>query len=253
MTTNLVSGGMRALCDTLDDLEDLRISTENRYRALTRDVADADGAVRGLGLPPEHPVVVQVGKTLDLLQTQEHQMTLAVQREVRKSVFADWVKAQKGVGEKQAARLLASLGDPAVNESTGEFRTLRQLWAYAGYAVDGGYARRPAKGMSQDDLFKLGSPDVKMRAYLIATSCVKALGGNYRIVYDMERVALADAVHASECRRCGPAGKPALPGSPLSDGHKHARAVRKISKEVLRDLWTTARAAHGVLDTPVSD
>lgn len=241
---NLVSGGMRALCDTLDDLEDLRISTENRYRSLTRDEADSDGEVRGLGLSVDHPVVKQVGNALDVLRRQEHEMTLAVQREVRKSVFAPWVKAQKGVGEKQAARLLASIGDPYINESTGEIRTLRQLWAYSGYAVDGGRARHATKGMTQEELFKMGSPDIKMRAYLIATSCVKSLDGEYRAVYDADRLASAESVHISDCRRCGPQGKPALAGTPLSLGHQHARAIRKISKEVLRDLWLIAREAH---------
>ena len=246
---SLVAGGLRAACDTLDDLEDLRISTENRYRALTRSEEDVDGEVRGVGLSADHPVVAQVGRTLDALREQEHQMILAVQREIRKSVFAPWLKKQKGIGEKQAARLLASIGDPALNESTGEFRTLRQLWAYCGYAVDGGVARHPVKGMSQEDMLKLGSRDAKMRAYLIATSCVKSLGGEKRAVYDAERARLVNAVHSGDCKRCGPSGKPALAGSPLSDGHKHARAVRKISKEVLRDLWMVAREAHGVVDT----
>lgn len=34
-----------------------------------------------------------------------------------------------------------------------------------------------------------------------------------------------------------------MPGdcSPLSDGHKHARALRAVAKAVLRDLWREAR------------
>lgn len=248
MSESLVASGLRAACDTLDDLESLRIATENRYRMLTRSVEDVDGFIRGSGLTEDHRVVAQVAATLDVLRAQEHRMTLEVQREIRKSPFAGWVKAQKGVGEKQAARLLAALGDPALNEMTGEFRTLRQLWAYSGYAVDGGVARHPVKGMSQDDLFKLGNGDVKMRTYLISQSCIKALGGDYRAVYDAEKARLADSVHASDCKRCGPSGKPALAGSPLSDGHKHARATRKMSKEILRDLWSIARQAHGLVD-----
>lgn len=53
------------------------------------------------------------------------------------------------------------------------------------------------------------------------------------------------AVHRVPCHRCGPAGRPALIGSPLSDGHKDARALRLVAKAVLRDLWMAARTLHG--------
>ena len=54
----------------------------------------------------------------------------------------------------------------------------------------------------------------------------------------------ADAVHAAECKRCGPKGKPAQPGSPLSAAHQHARAIRLIAKAILRDLWTESERLH---------
>lgn len=44
--------------------------------------------------------------------------------------------------------------------------------------------------------------------------------------------------------RCGPAGKPAPEGSPLSDGHKHARAIRITAKAILRDLWIESRGLY---------
>ena len=50
MNSTTVHGGLRMLSDTLNDVEALRIATENRYRAATRDEADSDGEVRGLGL-----------------------------------------------------------------------------------------------------------------------------------------------------------------------------------------------------------
>lgn len=64
----------------------------------------------------------------------------------------------------------------------------------------------------------------------------------YRDVYDQARAHYADALHKEPCVRCGPSGKPALAGSPLSDKHKLARALRKVGKEILKDLW---RAAGG--------
>jgi len=66
----------------------------------------------------------------------------------------------------------------------------------------------------------------------------------YRLVYDAARAKYADAVHPSQCVRCGPAGSPALAGSKLSDAHKLARALRAVSKAIVKDLWREARRLH---------
>jgi hypothetical protein len=84
----------------------------------------------------------------------------------------------------------------------------------------------------------------KMRAYLIAESCMKNRRSPYRAEYDKARAHHADATHQVACPRCGPAGRPALPESPLSDGHMHARALRKVAKEILKDLWREAKRLH---------
>jgi hypothetical protein len=102
-----------------------------------------------------------------------------------------------------------------------------------------------------------------MRAYLIAETCIKFDGkpdkndrprplSPYRAVYDAGRVKYAEAVHPAACRRCGPAGHPAAAGSPLSSGHQHARALRLVMKEILRDLWSESRRIHGVEDEEAS-
>jgi len=108
------------------------------------------------------------------------------------------------------------------------------------------------------------SANAKMRTYLAAEACMKGLrkpcqradGDDYavhvegctcfpyRLVYDAARVKYADALHKVECKRCGPSGKPAAIGSPLSAGHKHARALRVVSKEILKDLWREAATIH---------
>lgn len=85
------------------------------------------------------------------------------------------------------------------------------------------------------------SSDAKMRAFLCAESCIKQARSPYRTVYDAGRAKYAEALHPAECRRCGPTGKPAQPGSPLSAGHQHARALRLVVKTILRDLWLEAR------------
>lgn len=85
------------------------------------------------------------------------------------------------------------------------------------------------------------SGTAKMRGFLVAESCIKNRRSPYRTVYDGGRLKYADAVHTVACRRCGPKGKPAPAGSPLSDGHKHARAMRLVAKAILRDLWIEAK------------
>lgn len=277
--------------DVLDDLERVRIANENRLRQLTRDEDDADGENRGFGLDESHPDVARLAALVDALAQAEHQAELNLRRQLRKHPLGPWVKQARGVGEKQAARLLAAIGDPYINTLHNRPRTVSELWAYCGYHVlrtghatgdahstpagsallpagqgfvatqvsgasgaqaggnpdhpridaqwiDVGVAATRARGQKAN-----WSADAKMRAHLVAVSIVKA-GGPYREVYDAARAKHDGALHQVECRRCGPAKKPAQPGSPLSAGHQHARALRAICKAVLRDLWREAKRLH---------
>lgn len=108
-------------------------------------------------------------------------------------------------------------------------------------------AQAPSAGLAakrQRGMHANWSATAKMRAYLVAVSCMKCLESPYRAVYEETRAKYASATHQVACVRCGPKGKPAEPGSPLSDGHKHARALRAVAKAVLRDLWREARRLH---------
>lgn len=73
---------------------------------------------------------------------------------------------------------------------------------------------------------------------------MKARGGPYRAVYEQARLKYADVVHGAPCVRCGPAGKPAPAGSPLSLGHQHARGLRIVAKAILKDLWKESKRIH---------
>lgn len=241
--------------DVLDDLERVRIANENRLRQLTRAETDVDGGERGFGLTLDHPDVARLAALVTALAAAEHQAELNLARLLRQHPLGPWVKAARGVGEKQGARLLAAVGDPYWNDLHGRPRTVSELWAYAGYhttligqacidtqsAGAGGpvsLAPRRARGERAN-----WSADAKMRAHLVATSIVKA-GGPYREVYDAAREHSRDSVHPAPCVRCGPSGKPAATGSPRSDGHCHAMALRRVCKAVLRDMWRAAREVH---------
>lgn len=222
--------------DLVDDLEKSRIATENRIRAL-RDV-------KGLAGSPEEERLDAIAM---VLAESERKATNELRKAVKAHPLGGWVSAQIGVGEKQAGRLLGVLGDPAtrLDPETGELipRTVSQLWSYCGY----GDAQRQVRRRGERANW---NATLKMRAHLIAESCIKQVGKDspYRKVYDEAREKYADAVHASECKRCAPSGKPAQPGSPLSDGHKHARALRLVAKAFLRDLWEETRRLQQVGD-----
>jgi hypothetical protein len=258
--------------DVLDDTEATKIANENRLRQLTRTAVDSDGEERGFGLDESHPDVANLAALVALLGQVEHQAVLQLQRKMRKHPLGPWIKSQKGVGDKQAARLLAVIGDPYWNDLHNRPRTVSELWAYSGLHVlpashtptdaqrrAAGGDSSPAGGDSsqKDTAAQMRSAGVaarrqkgqkanwstlaKTRAYLIAESMLRA--GN-REVYDKRKAATEGRLHSSPCVRCGPKGKPALVGSPWSDGHRHADALRIQSKELLKGLWREAKRLH---------
>lgn len=241
--------------DVVSDLEAVRISNENRLRQLTRSAADSDGNERGFGLTEEHPDVARLAALVSGLSALEHDATLNLQRAMRRHPLGPWVKAQRGIGEKQGARLLAAIRDPYWNDLHDRPRTVSELWAFCGYhtlpvsqstfvaqsgCADGAYniAVRRTKGQKSN-----WSSEAKMRAFLISESVVKS-GGPWRDVYDARKAATESRLHGAPCVRCGPSGKPAQPGSEWSKGHRHADALRILSKEILKGLWAEARRLY---------
>lgn len=226
----------------LSDIEATRIGADNRIDALVRLLTDSPEASKDevkamLAERPELTGRRELAGAASIAETfarAEHQATLELQRALRMTPFAAWQKSRVGVGEKQAARLLAAIGHPRwrLTEEGWEPRTVAQLWAYCGYAVLNGAAPTRRRGQQGN-----WNPQAKMRAYLIAESCIKQATSPFREVYDQGRAKYAESVHPAECKRCGPAGKPAPVGSSLSDGHKHARAMRFTTKAILKDLW----------------
>lgn len=260
------------LADTLDDLERTRIANENRLRQLTRTETDSDGEERGFGLTLDQPQVAALAGVVDALGKLEHQATLNLQRALRQHPLGPWVKATVGVGEKQGARLIAAIGDPYWHTLHDRPRTVSELWAYCGLHVlhpgqrphntqtlSAGVSKQGAPGqpvVGAHEVYAGVAPTrargeranwsttAKTRAHLVAESCIKQARSPYRAVYDNGRAKYAESLHKRECRRCGPSGKPAAIGSPLSAGHQHARAMRLVSKEILKDLWRESKRLH---------
>lgn len=263
-----LSRDLAAAADTLDDIERMRIAAENRLRQFTRSVdeVDKDGGQRGFGWDLRSPAVVAQATLVAAMKCDsavavpligkagkakgcclEHDAERNLTRALRAHPLALWVREQKGVGEKQGGRLIAVLGDPYMRPvlklADGTWdparpRTVSELWAYCG--LKPGQKRKRGERANW-------SAAAKMRAWNIAGSMLKA--GN-REGYDKRKAATEGRLHAAECVRCGPKGKPAQPGTQWSDAHRHADALRVVSKEVLKELWREARRIH--LETPAS-
>ena len=275
LSSSLFNPTLALAADILDDLERTKLANENRLRQLTRSETDADGEERGFGLDESHPDVARLSALVQMLADAEHQATLNLQRSMRKHPLGPWVKAQKGIGDKQAARLLAKIGDPAVNATTGQFRTVSALWAYCGlhvisptgqrtldaqegfagggsnsaggdlsharhgtHEVAAGVAARRQKGTKAN-----WSQDAKMRAWLIVASCIKQLDPQCK------RDGVAE--HTDGCG-CSPyrivvderRQHTAVTHPEWTPGHSLNDGMRIACKRLLRDLWRESRRIH---------
>lgn len=198
LTRERASGFELQFCAAfLDDIERVRIATENRVRAFQDEDIDAT------------PYLSQV----EALQAIEHQATLALQRAVRRHPLGAWIKQQVGIGEKQGARLIAAIGDVTYNHLDDRPRRgVAEVWAYCGYVP----GQRRQKGVKSN-----WNAQAKMRAFLVAESCIKQMRSPYRATYDKARASWATR--------------------DVSDGHAHNHALRLVAKAVLRDLFIAAR------------
>lgn len=145
----LLDPALALAADIVDDLERVRIANQNRLRQLTRHGPDKDGRHRGFGLTDEHPDVANLTALVTGLEQLETAAVKNLQTKMRKHPLGPWVKAQRGVGDKQAARLLACIGDPywrpqlVYEDEDGTIirtvpagpRTVSALWAYCGLHV----------------------------------------------------------------------------------------------------------------------
>lgn len=225
--------------DVVDDLERVKIANQNRLRALTRDVEDSDGEMRGFGLDESHPAVAQLAALVTMIEAAEAEAVKNLQRAMRKHPLGPWVKAQKGVGEKQAARLLAKIGDPYINSATGEPRTVSALWAYCGLHVIDGESARRRKGQQAN-----WSTLAKTRSWLIIQSAMKQLDAQCKTDTGI-------ANHVDDCT-CSPyrvaiderRHRTAETHPDWTPGHSLNDAQRVASKALLRDLWIEARRIH---------
>ena len=255
--------------DVVDDLERVRIANENRYRQLTRTGEDEDGIERGFGLTPEHPEVARLGAIIEAMKTAEKDAVKNLEHAMRNHPLGPWVKAQKGVGDKQAARLLATIGDPAVRTTvaedgtvTHEWRTVSQLWAYLGlHTLPASHGARDTHVPAAGGVTPPGTHEAarrrkgvkanwstlgKTRCWNVIGSCMKAVDRDCETIDGIKQ-------HRDDCT-CSPyrvvidhrREHTATTHPDWTPGHSLADAQRVAMKALVRDLWREARRIHGV-------
>lgn len=203
----------------VDDLEKIRIANGNRLRIMTTpvDKADEDGICRGLGLPDFHPMAIMLQNSILDIQEAEKAAVKVLEREVKSHPMGPWIQATKGIGLKQAGRLLSAIGDPYINGSTGKPRTVSALWAYCGFAPD----QKRVKGVKSN-----WSTVAKTRAILIADKVIQVGAEHLRDVYYKRRA------HTS------------ITNPDWTKLHSHNDAKRVLAKEILKKMWIEARRLH---------
>lgn len=233
----------------LDDVEGLRKAQANRVRILTTSEPDSDGVVRGFGLSEGNRSVGILKILLEDLDGFEADIVKELQKIMKDHPLGPWVKKQKGVGEKQAARLLAAVGDPywideaefeqedgTITKREARARTVSELWAYAGLHVDNasGTAVRRRKGVQSN-----WKTEIKTRAYLIAEACVKA-GVRKDPADEDKRISTSEYGKVYLERRA----HTATTHPDWTAGHSHNDALRIVSKALLKDMWLESKRLH---------
>lgn len=257
------------LGQTYSDTQDRPILADYRLEMAARAVDEAEdfrektaahlGELRRLyDRPVDDPEVVLYTQWLADAQGHEKRAIKNLEVCMARHPLGAWQQQQTGIGAKQLGRLLGAILDPYWNSFDDKPRGVYSLWRYCGLDPVDGVGRRRKRGERGG-----WNPDAKSRVYLIAEKCTMMCGGEtviktgpragqtrrlprspYRDIYDTEREKYADAVHAHPCAQCGTPGKPAEVGSALRLGHQKARAVRKVAKTILKDLWRESKRLH---------
>lgn len=254
--------------DIVDDIEAAREGAASRRRSL----------IETKNAGPKDPPVLILDSIMAGLADVEKEAVKALEDEMKRHPLGPWIRSTRGLGMKSSGRLLAAVGGDPYLRHDDVIRTVGQLWSYCGFGDAAAQRKRKGHRMTW-------SPTARSCAYVVADALMKQTcaacvahgkarraqwraDGNsnlppwapppedctcaedcpYRHLYNQTRLHYEEAVHDNVCLGCGPKGEPATFGSPLDPAHKHARAIRRIAKQVLKDMWCEAKRLHD-LDT----
>lgn len=254
---------LRQAAEMFKDHQAGRIAQAGRIRSLTINVTDG---------------YAEYAASMESMEAYLSKRLVAIYREVVPLGVQDWAKQTTGIGKTSPhmlARLMGHLGHPRLAipkywVSQGEngagprrelmvgdayLRSVGQLWQFCGH----GSPKRLRKDMPQEEILAMGSPVLKSVVHLLAENVVKAQVRKGEAIGELGAVYLATKEryrsrgHNGPCPgghsmvagkvvrvRCKVDGRYADEGDPFQDSHLHAIALRKLGKEILRDLWVAA-------------
>lgn len=231
--------GLLVYGDVFRDVQEIRRGVGDRLRTLQNEKGIDGGPAERL-------------RSLYLFarETEQHVGEM-LDRVMEGHPLAEFAAATQGLGIRSVARLLAVIGDPAVatDAATGERRerTVSQLWSYCGLAPSSAEGHFNVAAKAETALLavqtlrnRCAACRAACRARPVAPASTRPpwapppedctclqRGYVYRVIYDRARVLYA--------QREG-----------LSELHRHRMALRRVEKEILKDLWRESRRVHGL-------
>jgi hypothetical protein len=218
---------LRGLVSLYYEYQEQRIATENRYRLIKELAGFSDELNEAI---TSH--VAPLKKMEEFFESQIEKELAAI------PVYTNWLSKQKGIGAIYSGCLIAWIDgkDEAGRQSIARFDNISKLLKYCGLsAIDGKVQRR-----------SLGShinynPKLKTLMFKIGSSFLMAKNPVYRAVYD-------EAHKAYEAR--GEYDAETNPGGNKNKKHIQFRAMKKMERVFVANLWTEWRKLEGL---PVSE
>lgn len=150
--------------------------------------------------------------------------TANLENEVRRQAEAlplwkDWAKDVRGVGPLSLGGIIGEAARPL-----SDYRTVSCVWKRFGLAVIDGQRQRLVAGNAELAVKQGYSPRRRAFAFNIGNCLMRQqkAADRYRQIYDERRLFEEGRVESS--------------------GHAHNRAMRYITKELLKDAWLASRA-----------
>lgn len=247
--------------EALYDHQDVRIRSMNRVRSLIRRKLEGLGyrAKEERKSGEEQEEVWSDDEIFELLENAEEENKLTnedvqflkanfklaqretvIEKEYEKKlailikeekVWAEWLRCVKGIGVRNAARLLKWFG------YCERFDTVSKLWAYSGLSVYEGHAERPKKGEQLSYNLKIKTAMLGV----LGDSLVKAAAGYKKHGYDSYKSRIAE-------RGCCDRPHAKHKGKMCRDfpGHAHRMAIRRMVKLFLSHYWQMTRELLGL-------
>lgn len=147
-------------------------------------------------------------------------------------IYKEWLCNIHGIGEDIAGQIIGMLGD------ISKFEKISNLWSYCGYGIYDGKVQGLKKGQKHNY-------NTRMRClfYKLVTNgfIMHKKESYYGKLYD-EFKRLDREEHPEKVKN----GTKSGPKYNYTDMHIHLRAIRKVAKVFLKDLWLVWRDLEGI-------